>query len=135
MGTIKTFEDIQSWQAARSVRVRVGKFIDAGRFKRNYRLIHQIEGASGSIMDNIAEGFERGTRSEFIMFLGYAKGSCGELRSQLHRAFDRSCITEVEFEELKNAVLKISGLLQNLIKYLQQCEVAGIRKKLAPKEL
>ena len=64
------------------------------KFEHNFRLINQIEGSSGSIMDNIAEGFERGTRNEFIVFLGYSKGSCGELRSQLYRALDRKYIEQ-----------------------------------------
>ena len=134
MGTIKTFEDMQGWQAARAVCGSLGKLIDDGRFNKGYRLVHQIEGSSGSIMDNIAEGFERGTRSAFIQFLGYAKGSCDELRSQLYRAFDRTCLTHYELNEPKQAVSNISNLIQNLIKYLQQCKVAGIRKKLAPEE-
>lgn len=129
MATIKTFEDINSWQEARKICKTLGKLIDEGKFKKSFRLIHQIESSSGSIMDNIAEGFERGTRLEFIQFLGYAKGSCGELRSQLYRAFDRKFITEIEFENLKTSVLNISGLLQNLIKYLQNSNVAGVRKK------
>jgi len=89
MATIKSFEDIESWKKARTVCKKLGAMVEEGRFKRSYRLINQIEGSSGSIMDNIAEGFERGTRAEFIQFLGYAKGSCGELRSQLYRALDR----------------------------------------------
>jgi four helix bundle protein len=75
MATIKTFEEIKSWQKAREICRLLGKMIDEGRFKNNYRLIGQIEGSSGSIMDNITEGFERGTKGEFIQFLGYAKGS------------------------------------------------------------
>lgn len=130
MATIKSFEDIESWKKAREVCKILGKIIDEGKFKRSYRLIHQIEGSSGSVMDNIAEGFERGTRAEFIQFLGYAKGSCGELRSQLHRALDRAFITEREFEELKLLVLQTSGLIQNFITYLQNSEVDGIRKRL-----
>ena len=129
MGTIKYFEDIQSWQKAREVCKTLGVFIDQGKFKRSFRLIHQVEGSSGSIMDNIAEGFERGTRAEFIQFLGYAKGSCGELRSQLYRAFDRNFITESEFDQLKLSVMNISGLIQNLIRYLQKSEISGVRKK------
>lgn len=89
MATIKSFEDIESWKKARVLCATLGKLIDENRFKRNFRLVQQIEGSSGSIMDNIAEGFERGTKGEFVQFLGYAKGSCGELRSQLYRSFDR----------------------------------------------
>jgi four helix bundle protein len=135
MATIKQFEDIQSWQKAREVCKILGDLIDQERFKKNYRLIGQVEGSSGSIMDNISEGFERGTRAEFIQFLGYAKGSCGELRSQLYRALDRNYITQTEFDQLKLSVMNISGLIQNLITYLQKSEIAGVRKKPALKEL
>jgi four helix bundle protein len=135
VATIKRFEDIEGWKKARVVCNLLGEIIDAGNFKNSYKLVNQIEGSSGSIMDNIAEGFERGTRAEFIQFLGYAKGSCGELRSQLHRAFDRNYISSVEFENLKILVLQISGLLQNFISYLQISEVQGIRKKSAAKKL
>ncbi len=135
MATIKSFEDIESWKKAREVCKLLGQLIDEGKFKHSFRLINQIEGSSGSIMDNIAEGFERGTRAEFIQFLGYSKGSCGELRSQLYRAFDRSFITEKEFEDLKILVLQTSGLIQNFISYLQNSEVAGVRKKVATKKL
>ena len=133
MATIKSFEDIESWKIAREVCKKLGEIIDAGNFKRSYRLINQIEGSSGSIMDNIAEGFERGTRAEFIQFLGYAKGSCGELRSQLYRSIDRNYLDTEVFEELKTLVLQISGLIQIFISYLQNSEVAGVRKKVASK--
>ncbi len=103
--------------------------IDTGKFHRSYRLIDQMEGSSGSIMDNIAEGFERGSKGEFITFLGYSKGSCGELRSQLYRAFDRKYLNQAEFDALKTLVLQISGLIQNFISYLQQSEIAGTRRR------
>ncbi|HEY0355676.1 MAG TPA: four helix bundle protein [Flavisolibacter sp.] len=134
MATIKNFEDIHSWQKAREVCKYLGKLIEEGRFRKSFRLISQIEASSGSIMDNIAEGFERGTRQEFIQFLGYAKGSCGELRSQLYRALDRNYLNEIEFNKLKEEVILISGLIQKLIKYLLNSEIAGVRKKQQPKE-
>jgi four helix bundle protein len=68
MATIKKFEDVEAWKVARDLCNKVGAIIESGSFEKNYRLIGQIEGSSGSIMDNIAEGFERGTRSEFIQF-------------------------------------------------------------------
>jgi len=135
MATIKHFEDIQSWQKAREACKILGALIDKGSFKRSYRFIHQIEGASGSIMDNIAEGFERGTKAEFTQFLGYAKCSCGELRSQLYRALDRNFINQEEFDQLKSLVISISSLIQKLISYLLNTDVKGVRKKIASKEL
>ena len=80
-------------------------------------------------MDNIAEGFERGTRAEFIQFLGYSKGSCGEFRLQLYRAVDRKYITQAEFEELFTLSVRISAMIQKFIEYLQKTEVKGVRKK------
>jgi four helix bundle protein len=129
MATIKRFEDMESWKLARELCKKTGSLINNGSFKRNYKLIDQIDGSSGSIMDNIAEGFERGTRAEFIQFLGYSKGSCGELRSQLYRALYRNYINQKEFDEFSVMAVRISAMQQKMIAYLLQTEIQGTRKK------
>ena len=92
-------------------------------------MINQIEGSAGSIMDNIAEGFERGGNKEFIQFLYVAKGSCGEFRSQLYRGLDRDYITQKEFDGLSIHAMKISSLIQKLIKYLETSPIKGTKYK------
>jgi four helix bundle protein len=132
MATIRRFEEMDSWKLARELCQKIGKVIDDGKLKKNYRLIDQFEGSSGSIMDNIAEGFERGIRGEFITFLGYSKGSCGELRSQLYRALDRDYLSKDQFDEFYTMTVRISAILQKFIEYLQKTEIKGVRKKLVP---
>lgn len=129
MATIKRFEDLDMWKLSRELCDKIGTMIDVGNFRNNYRIIAQIEGSSGSIMDNIAEGFERGSRGEFIQFLGYSKGSCGELRSQLYRALDRKYVTQQEFDEFYSYCVRISIMLQKFISYLLQSDIKGIRRK------
>ena len=129
MAKIEKFEDIISWKEARILNKNLGAVIDSGRFKSSYRLINQIEGSAGSVMDNIAEGFERGGNKEFIQFLYVAKGSCGELRSQLYRALDRNYITQKEFNEYSLHAMKISSLIQKLITYLENSPEKGIKYK------
>ena len=129
MATIKRFEEIEAWKVARELCAKLGALIDGGAFKTSFKLIGQIDASSGSIMDNIAEGFERGTRAEFIQFLGYSKGSCGELRSQLYRVLDRKYITQEQFDEFYLMVVRISAMLQKLIEYLQKSEIKGVRRK------
>ena len=129
MATIKRFEEIKSWQKARVLNKKVGDIIDKGQFKRNFKLIHQIEGSAGSIMDNIAEGFERSGNKEFVQFLYMAKGSCGEFRSQPYRAVDRKYINELEFETLYAMAIEIIVMIQKLIDYLEQSELKGTKYK------
>jgi four helix bundle protein len=129
MATIERFEQIISWQEARILNKNIGDLIDGGRFKKSFRLINQIEGSAGSIMDNIAEGFERGGNKEFIQFLYIANGSCGELRSQLYRAFDRGHITQKGFDDLSIHSMKISSLIQKLITYLENSPTKGAKYK------
>ena len=132
MATIKRFEDIESWKLGNELCSKIGKYIDEGRFQKNFRLIDQVEGSSGSIPDNIAEGFERGSKGEFILFMGYAKGSSGELRSQLYRALNRQYLNQIEFDELYQLATRISGLLQKFIEYLLQTNIDGTRKNIKP---
>ena len=129
VATIKRFEEIKSWQKARVLNKKVGDIIDKGQFKRNFKLIHQIEGSAGSIMENIAEGFERSGNKEFVQFLYIAKGSCGEFRSQPYRAVDRKYINELEFETLYAMAIEIIVMIQKLIDYLEQSELKGTKYK------
>ena len=129
MPTIKRFEDIMSWQKARELNRKIGKMIDTGRLKNNFRLINQIEGSAGSIMDNIAEGFERSGNRKFLQFLYISKGSCGEFRSQLYRCLDREYIKESEFEEFLKISIEIIVMLQKLIHYLENSSLKGNKYK------
>lgn len=129
MSTFKTFEDILAWQKARELCKLIGKIIDEGRFKRNFSLIDQIERSTGSIMDNIAEGFERGGNREFLQFLYISKGSCGEFRSQLFRTIDRGYIFSNEFDILYSLAKDIISLLQKLINYLEASDLKGLKYK------
>ena len=129
MATFKRFEEIVSWQKARELNKILGRYIDEGKFKSSFKLIGQIEGSAGSIMDNIAEGFERGGNREFIQFLYISKGSCGEFRSQLYRAMDRGFLSQTEFDQLYNGAMETIVLLQKLINYLEQSELKGAKFK------
>ena len=129
MATIKKFEEIKAWQKARELNRTIGNYIDTGRFKKNFRLIEQIEGSAGSIMDNIAEGFERSGNREFLQFLYISKGSCGEFRSQLYRALDRNYINQQEFDELYEQSKEIIVMLQKLIVYLENSDHKGVKFK------
>jgi four helix bundle protein len=132
MAKIERFEEIISWQEARKLNKILGDLIDGGRFKHSYRLINQIEGSAGSVMDNIAEGFERGGNKEFVQFLYVAKGSCGELRSQLYRTLDRNYINQKEFDSFSVHAMQISSLIQKFITYLENSETKGIKYKGRP---
>lgn len=125
MGTIKRFEEIISWKEARELNRVLRKLIKEKRFERNFGLISQIERSAGSIMDNIAEGFERGGNKEFIQFLFIAKGSCGELRSQMYRAVDDGYINNEEFNLISKQCNKISNLIFKLIDYLKTSDIKG----------
>lgn len=102
MATYRTFEELDIWQKARQFANNVYLQTVTGSFSKDYSLKDQINRSSGSIMDNIAEGFERGGTKEFVMFLSYSKGSAGETRSQLYRAHDRKHIDEPTFISLKS---------------------------------
>jgi four helix bundle protein len=129
MATIKRFEDIEAWQKARILAKEIFSISLETPLNKDYRLKDQINAASGSIMDNIAEGFERGGRLEFINFLTIAKASCAEVRSQIYRLVDRSYITTEKFDELYRLTDDIGNKLGAWIIYLNQSEHKGTKFK------
>jgi four helix bundle protein len=119
LATIKQFEDLEIWQKAREICRIVYETKKNSNLKNDFKLYNQLNGSSGSIMDNIAEGFERETTKEFIRFLYISKASTGECRSQLFLAYDLEYLEEKEFNEIKAGLEEISKLLSGLIKYLK----------------
>ena len=116
MAAVKDFEELAIFQKARELSKKIYPVTNKEGFKSDFRFVQQIRAAAGSIMDNIAEGFERGGNKEFFNFLYMAKGSCGEVRSQLIRANDIGYLTSQEYDELYSECRKLSAGIMNFIK-------------------
>ena len=122
---IERFEDLEIWQEARELCKYTFSITSSQPFNKDFRFRDQIRASSGSVMDNISEGFERGGNKEFGQFLFIAKGSCAEVRSQSYRAFDFKYITKETLEELLERTDKISRKTANLIQHLKQSTLKG----------
>jgi len=126
---IARFEDLEVWKQARVLSKMVFDITSREPFKSDFRFRDQIKASSGSVMDNIAEGFERGGNKEFVQFLSIAKASCGETRSQTYRALDFGYIDQPIFESLINQAQLVSGQLSGLITYLKNSDFKGSKYK------
>ena len=129
MSTFNRFEDILAWQKARVL----CKIIDGHSlkelFSKDFKLVSQMKSSSGSAMDNIAEGFERGGNKEFIQFLFISKRSVEETRSQLYRALDNDYISEEEFQKAYDLAQENSKLVAGLINHLKTSDIKGDKYK------
>jgi four helix bundle protein len=115
---VQSFEDLQVWQDARKFVKSIYKLTSYEKFKKDYGLKDQFQRAAVSIMNNISEGFERDNNRDFGNFLGYAKGSDGEVRSMLYN-FDLNYISNKEFRENYNLAINIIKQISNFRKYLK----------------
>ena len=129
MAVVRDFEELAIFQKARELSKKIYPITQRGEFKYDTRFVQQIRAAVGSIMDNIAEGFERTGNKEFLNFLYIAKGSCGEVRSQLIRANDLGYMTKEEYDELYTECRKLSAGIMNFIKEIRTSEYAGAKYK------
>jgi len=117
---IVRFEDIEAWKESRKLVKLVYTAINASeKFQKDYRLVNQIQGASVSVMSNIAEGFSRKSNKEFAQFLFISKSSAAEVQSQLYVALDQNYITKETFQQIYDQVEVVSKLNSGFIKYLR----------------
>lgn len=129
MARIEKFEDLEVWKNARTICLIVEGLFQTTGIGKNYRLRNQMEGSSGSIMDNIAEGFDRDGNREFINFLSFSKGSVSELKSQTYRAFDKKLITEEQFKKLIDLCEMERNKIGAFMYYLKNSEIKGQKFK------
>ena len=130
MATFKRFEDIEAWQKSRILSKKINTITTYPLYKDDPDLRRQLKRSSGSAMDNIAEGFERGGKKEFIQFLSISKGSVGETRSQLYRSIDNELISQQQFDELILIAEDVSKMLEGLMSYLRGSDLKGPKYKL-----
>lgn len=122
---VERFEDLEIWKDARELCKIVYDITSLALFNIDFRFRDQIRASAGSIVDNIAEGFDRGGNKEFYQFLSVAKGSCGEVRSQSYRAFDCKYITEKQLNDLLECTDKISRKISSLMQHLKTSQLKG----------
>lgn len=129
MATIQSFEELRVWQKARILCNHISEIVQYEMFAKDFKLKDQINSSSGSIMDNIAEGYGRKGNLEFINFLSISHGLAMECKSQLYRAFDRSYITSDKLDELKSIIQELCNMMNTLINYLSKSELKGVKYK------
>ncbi len=125
MTKITHFEDLEIWKNAKELCKFVYEITSSEPFSKDFRFRDQIRASSGSIMDNTAEGFERGGNKEFLQFLSIAKGSCGETRSQSYRAFDYGYISKDILDQLLDKTVNIGKQISNFMAYLKKSNYKG----------
>jgi len=118
-----SFEDLQVWKDSRILVKSIYQLTSDGKFSKDFGLREQIQRASVSIMNNIAEGFERNNNKEYIKFLGYSKGSAGEVRSMLYVATDLGYISQDSFNMHYQMAINIITQISNFIKYLKKSSI------------
>ena len=119
MPTISRFEEIEAWKTARQLTNIIYEFTAQERFSRDFGLRDQVRRAAVSVMSNIAEGFESQTQAQFVRYLGVAKASAGEVRSQLYIALDQSYISKEQFDQAFDLADKVLRQLVRFIVYLE----------------
>lgn len=129
MASFSRIEEINAWVKARELCNVIYRLTNEESFSKDYSLKNQIDRSCGSVMDNIAEGFERGGKNEFINFLGIARGSLGEVKSQLYRAFDRNHISKETFDNTFAVAEEAGKMITGLITYLNQSDIRGLKYK------
>lgn len=129
MATFQSFEEIEAWQKARQLTKEIYEVSNKNLFARDFGLRDQIRRASSSIMSNIAEGFERGGKKEFVQFLSIAKGSAGEVKSNLYIALDQKYIDKETFDRLQSLSDEIIRMIGGLLVYLCRSTIKGHKYK------
>lgn len=122
MATIKNFEELTAWQKARELAGYVYELTRQDKFSRDFGLRDQIQRAAGSVMHNIAEGFESGSDPEFVRFLKMARRSTGEAQSQLYLALDVGYITEEERQKAYILATEVKRLINGMMTYLRKSD-------------
>ncbi|HEY4721362.1 MAG TPA: four helix bundle protein [Anaerolineae bacterium] len=120
MAKIERFEELQSWQKARQLANTIYDLTDRASFAKDFQLRDQIRDAAGSVMHNIAEGFDAGTRAEFIRFLKIARRSASEVQSELYLAFDRNYIADDHLKTAYDLATEVKRLINGMIAYLRK---------------
>ncbi|MDQ6610587.1 MAG: four helix bundle protein [Bacteroidota bacterium] len=130
MATVISFEELEIWKLAREFAQAIFlAYSSLEKFNKDFELKNQINASSGSVMDNIAEGFERGSRNEFVNFLSFAKASAGEAKSQLYRALDRNYLSQEAFEILFAKATILCKKIGAFMKYLNSSTYQGSKFK------
>ena len=129
MAKIERFEDLRIWQEARKICQFIDVLLRDTKLKTHYSLADQMDRSSGSVMDNIAEGFDREGNKEFIHFLSIAKGSCAETKSQSYRALDKRLISTEQHQKLYDMLEAEINQIGGMMSYLSKSDYKGTKFK------